>query len=184
MDLLHASCRSPAAACAVRALVRHRDSLVRAGSEHLLRVKKSLDQMNSSSPGGDRHNRRNRAGHSLRHHQRRAQARGAGAAPRPTLQENRGRDRRRAARRLAPEHLFILRQSFEAWQYDQKLIAECETELRKQMDGLADQTKQAAPRKARPDKRCDETTRQHLFERFGVDLTAVDAINLQTAYTF
>ena len=71
---------------------------------------------------------------------------------------------------------FTLRQSFEARQYHQKLIAECETELRKQMDGLADQTKEAAPPPARPDKRCDEKTRQDLFEKFGVVLTAVDAV--------
>lgn len=83
-----------------------------------------------------------------------------------------------------PEHLFTLRQSFEAWQYHQKLIAECEAELRKQMDGLADQTKEKAPPKARPDKRGDEKTRQHLFEKFGVDLTAVDSVNTQTAYMF
>ena len=46
VGLLHASFRPPAAVCAVRALVRHRDSLVRAGCEHLLRVQKALDQMN------------------------------------------------------------------------------------------------------------------------------------------
>jgi len=83
-----------------------------------------------------------------------------------------------------PEHLFTLRQSFEAWQYHRKLIVECETELHKQMDGLADQTKEAAPPKMRSDKRCDEPTRQHLFEKFGVDLTAVDGVNTQTVYVF
>lgn len=84
----------------------------------------------------------------------------------------------------SPEHLFTLRQSFEAWQYHQKLIAECETELHKQLDGLADQTQEAAPPKVRPDKRCDEKTRQHLFEKFGVDLTAVEGVNTQTAIMF
>jgi transposase len=46
VGLLHASFRPPAAVCAVRALVRHRESLVRTGCEHLLRVQKALDQMN------------------------------------------------------------------------------------------------------------------------------------------
>jgi transposase len=46
VGLLNASFRPPAAVCAVRALVRHRESLVRTGCEHLLRVQKALDQMN------------------------------------------------------------------------------------------------------------------------------------------
>lgn len=46
VGLLHASFRPPAAVCAVRSLVRHRESLVRTGCEHLLRVQKALDQMN------------------------------------------------------------------------------------------------------------------------------------------
>lgn len=46
VGLLHASFRPPAAVCAVRSLMRHRDSLVHAGCEHLLRVQKALDQMN------------------------------------------------------------------------------------------------------------------------------------------
>lgn len=83
-----------------------------------------------------------------------------------------------------PEHLFTLRQSFQAWQYHQELIAECETELRKQSAELADQTKEPASPKARPDKRCDENMRQHLFGKFGVDLTAVDVVNTHTAYVF
>jgi hypothetical protein len=46
VGLLHASFRPPAAVCAVRSLVRPRESLVRTGCEHLLRVQKALDQMN------------------------------------------------------------------------------------------------------------------------------------------
>ena len=185
VGLLHASFRPPAAVCAVRALVRHRDSLVRAGSEHLLRVQKSLDQMNVQL---------HRAVTDITGETGQAILCAIinGERKPEVLAQHRDHRCKKTVAEIAaalrgdwrPEHLFTLRQSFEAWQYHQKLIAECETELRKQMDGLADQTKQAAPRKARPDKRCDETTRQHLFEKFGVDLTAVDAINLQTAYMF
>src|SRR5829696_8378298 len=46
VGLLNASFRPPAAVCALRSLVRHRESLVRTGCEHLLRVQKALDQMN------------------------------------------------------------------------------------------------------------------------------------------
>lgn len=185
VGLLHASFRPPAAVCAVRALVRHRDSLVRAGCEHLLRVQKALDQMN------------------VQVHRAVTDITGeTGLAileaiikgernPEVLAQHRNYRCKKSHAEIIAalrgdwrPEHLFTLRQSFEAWQYHQKLIAECATELHKQLDGLADQTQEAAPPKVRPDKRCDEKTRQHLFEKFGVDLTAVEGVNTQTAYMF
>lgn len=185
VGLLHASFRPPAAVCAVRALIRHRDALVRSGCEHLLRMQKALDQMNvllhravSDITGvtglaildailqGERN-------------------------PEVLARHRDGRCKKSEAEIAAAlrgdwrsEHLFTLRQSLEAWRYHQTLIAECEIELRKQMDGLADQTKEKAPPKARSNKQCDEATRQHLFEKFGVDLTAVESVNVQTAYMF
>lgn len=185
VGLLRASFRPPAAVCAVRAFVRHRDSLVRAGCEHLLRVQKALDQMNVQL---------HRAVTDITGEtgQKILEAIIKGERKPEVLAQYRDYRCKKSEAEIAaalrgdwrPEHLFTLRQSFEAWQYHQKLIAECEAELRKQMDGLADQTKEAAPPKVRPDKRCDEATRQHLFEKFGVDLTAVDGVNVQTAYMF
>ena len=46
VGLLNASFRPPAAICAVRSLMRHRESLMRTACQHLLRVQKALDQMN------------------------------------------------------------------------------------------------------------------------------------------
>ena len=46
VGLLNASFRPPAAICAVRSLMRHRESLMRTSCDHLLRVQKALDQMN------------------------------------------------------------------------------------------------------------------------------------------
>jgi hypothetical protein len=169
----------------VRALVRHRDSLVRTGNEHLLRVQKALDQMNVQV---------HRAVTDITGETGQAilEAIIKGERKPEVLAQHRNYRCKQSETEIAaalrgdwrPEHLFTLRQSFEAWQYHQKLIAECETELRKQMDGLADQTKAAAPASARPNKHCDPNIRQHLFEKFGVDLTAVDGINVQTAYMF
>jgi transposase len=185
VGLLHASFRPPAAVCAVRALVRHRDSLVRTGCEHLLRVQKALDQMNVQV---------HRAVTDITGETGLAilEAIIKGERNPEVLARLRNFRCKKSEAEIAaalrgdwrPEHLFTLRQSFEAWQYHQKLIAECETELGKQMDGLADQTKEAVPPKVRPDKRCDEKTRQHLFEKFGVDLTAVDCVNTQTVHIF
>lgn len=185
VGLLHASFRPPAAVCAVRALVRHRDSLVRTGCEHLLRVQKALDQMNVQV---------HRAVTDITGETGLAILKAIVKGERDPVvlaglrnyrcQKTEAEIAKALRGDWRPEHLFTLRQSFEAWQYHQQLIAECETEVSKQMVGLADQTKEAAPPKARPDKRCDEKTRQHLFEKFGVDLTAVDSVNTQTAYMF
>ena len=46
VGLLNASFRPPAGICAVRSLMRHRESLMRTACQHLLRVQKALDQMN------------------------------------------------------------------------------------------------------------------------------------------
>jgi transposase len=185
VGLLHASFRPPAGVCAVRALVRHRDSLVRTGCEHLLRVQKSLDQMNVQL---------HRAVTDITGETGLAilEAIVKGERNPEILAQHRNCRCKKSEAEIAAalrgdwraEHLFTLRQSFEAWQYHQKLISECETEVAKQLDGLANQTAEPVPPKARPDKRCDERTRQHLFAKFGVDLTAVDAVNTQTAYMF
>ena len=46
VGLLSASFRPPAAICAMRSLMRHREGLMRAACQHLLRAQKALDQMN------------------------------------------------------------------------------------------------------------------------------------------
>ena len=49
MGLLHASFRPPDQVCAVRSLMRHRESLVQRSSEVVLHAQKSLDQMNGQN---------------------------------------------------------------------------------------------------------------------------------------
>jgi transposase len=182
VGLLRASFRPPAAICAVRALVRHSESLVQSGSEHLLRVQKALDQMNVQ----------------LHHAVSDISGQTGLAILDAILRGERDpqklaalRDRRckKNEAEIATalhgdwrlEHLFTLRQSLAAWRYHQTLLTECEAELKKQLDTLGAQTTAVAPPKAKPNQRCDETLRRHLFQKFGVDLTAVDGLNTQTA---
>lgn len=185
VGLLQASFRPPAEVCAIRTLVRHRDSLVRTACDHLLRAQKALDQMNVqihrvvSDVTGE-------TGQAI------LRAILGGERQPEVLAQNRDPRCKRTVAQIAaalhgdwrPEHLFTLRQSFEAWQYHQQLIVECEAELTKQIAQLENRTSEPVPPKLRPDKRCDEKLRQHLFEKFGVDLTAVDGVNIQTAYAF
>jgi len=108
VGLLHASFRPPAEVCAVRSLVRHRESLVRTGCEHLLRMQKALDQMNVQLHHAvSDHHGRDRAGDPRCHRRRPARSGRAGTAPQLPVQEVRGRDRGRVARGLearAPVH--------------------------------------------------------------------------------
>jgi len=182
VGLLNASFRPPADICAVRALVRHGESLVQSGCEHLLRVQKALDQMNVQV-----------------HHAVSDITGQTGLAildailqgerdPKKLAQLRDPRCKKSQAEIAAalhgdwrPEQLFTLRQSLAAWRYHQTLIAECDAELKKQLATLAAQTDRAAPPKAKPNQRCDETLRQHRFQKFGVDLTSADGMNTQTA---
>ncbi len=128
VGLLHASFRPPAAVCAVRALVRHRDSLVRTGCEHLLRVQNALDQMNVQV--------------------HRAVTDITGETGQAILEAIIKGERK-------PEVLA---------QHRDYRCKKSEAEIAAALRG--------------------DWRPEHLFEKFGVDLTAVDAVNVQTAYVF
>lgn len=102
----------------MRALVRHRDSLVRTGCEHLLRVQKALDQMNVQA---------HRAVTDITGETGLAilEAIIKGERNPEVLAQHRDYRCKKSEAEIAaalrgdwrPEHLFTLRQSFEAWQY-------------------------------------------------------------------
>jgi len=185
VGLLNASFRPPAAVCAVRSLVRHRESLVRTGCEHLLRVQKALDQMNVqvhhavSDITGE-------TGLAI------LDAIVAGERDPAVLARHRNYRCKKSEAQIAtalrgdwhPEHLFTLRQSLEAWRYHQKLVTECEAEMRTHMGALATQTGAEPPAPAKRSSQPDEPLRRMLFAKFGVDLTAVDGVAAQTALLF
>jgi transposase len=185
VGLLNASFRPPAAVCAVRSLVRHRESLVRTGCEHLLRVQKALDQMNVqlhhvvSDITGE-------TGLAI------LDAIVAGERDPAVLARHRNYRCKKSQADIAralhgdwkAEHLFTLRQSLEAWRYHQKLVTECVAELDTHMRGLADQTQAEPPAPAKRSTQPDEPLRRMLFAKFGVDLTAVDGVAAQTALVF
>jgi transposase len=185
VGLLHASFRPPAAVCAVRSLVRHRESLVRTGCEHLLRVQKALDQMNVqlhhavSDITGE-------TGLAI------LDAIVKGERDPAVLARHRNYRCKKSEAEIAaalhgdwrPEHLFTLRQSLAAWRYHQTLIGECEAEMDTQTKLLAPQTTAEPPPPAKRSSQPDEPLRRMLFAKFGVDLTAVDGIAAQTALVF
>ena len=162
VGLLNASFRPPAAVCAVRSLVRHRESLMRTGCEHLLRVQKALDQMN------------------VQLHHAVTDITGvtglaildaivAGERDAKVLAAHRDRRCKKTEAQIAKallgdwreEHLFTLRQSLQAWRFHQQLMAECECQINELMSGLEDLSEDMAPAPTKKgNKRPDESMRQ------------------------
>jgi transposase len=192
VGLLRPSFRPADQVCALRSLVRHRDSLIQSASSHVLRMQKALTQMNlqihhviSDITGitGLRIIEAVLAGE--RDPAKLARLRdGRIKASEETIMKSLVGDYRR-------EHLFTLRQSLAAWRNYQKLMTECDREIEEQLkafDSAIDvQEKPLAPPKVRSRSRYTNEPgfdlRGHLYRVFGVDLTAVPGISAITAHT-
>ena len=186
VGLLNASFRPPAQICSVRSLMRHRESMMRTACQHLLRVQKSLDQMNvqlhhavSDITGA--------TGLAI------LDAILAGERDPATLAGLRDYRCKKSEAAIAKalrgdwreEHLFTLRQSLEAWRYHQNLMAECDQQIAGLMAELEDRPVEPMPEpEGKPEKTRDEPMRQQLREKFGVDLTAVEGVGIQTGVIF
>lgn len=186
VGLLNASFRPPAAICAVRTLMRHRESLMRASCQHLLRVQKALDQMN------------------IQLHHAVTDITGqtglaildailAGERDPEALARLRHFRCKKSEAEIArflrgdwrEEHLFTLRQSLEAWRFHQSQMAECDERIAEHLDALDDRGEGSAPPSPKQGANSpDEPMRQELFEKFGVDLTAVEGVSIQTVLAF
>ena len=79
------------------------------------------------------------------------------------------------------ELLFTLRQSLEAWRFHQRLMADCEQQIQERMNALDELGDGPPPPPAKKAaKQANEPMRQKLFDKFGVDLTAVEGVSIQT----
>ena len=185
VGLLHASFRPALEVCAVRTLLRHRDSLVQVASAHLLRLQKALDQMN------------------VQLHRAVTDITGttgltildaiiAGERDPQKLATFRDHRCKKSVAEIAAalkgdwkgEQLFALRQSLAAWRYHHQLADECMLEIHRLAAQLESQTQATPPPPTKRGKQPDEAVRTLLFQKFGVDLTAVDGVNTHVGYTF
>ncbi len=183
VGLLQGSFRPADEICAFRTVMRHRASLVEAASKHVQHMQKSLDQMNvqihrvlSDVTGvsglamveailkGERDPRRLAE---LRDGRVQASEESIIAA----LQGN-----------YRTEHVFTLKQSLESYRHYQKLIAECDRQIREQLEALEGRSGGSEPPDARKNMRTrsDEELRKEFFRIIGVDLTAIPGINVGT----
>jgi transposase len=181
VGLLRASYRPEQEVCAVRSLLRHRESLVQMGATHVNHMQKALDQMN------------------LQLHHVISDITGltgsaiidailSGERNPFTLAKLR-HERIKASEEVIAkslvgdyriEHLFTLRQSLTAYRSYQQLIDDCDREIRRSLDTFqppntpADSNHQPESKK-RPTS-ADAGLRTELKRVFGVDLTKIPGI--------
>jgi len=188
VGLLQGSFHPPEAVSAVRTVLRHRTSLVQMASSHVQRMQKALTQMNvqlhhviSDITGltglaildailaGER---RPEVLAQLRHRNIRAKEQ-------TIIKSLEGTWRR--------EHLFTLRQSLVAYRNYQTQIEQCDRELQDMLGAFDSWSGPDAPPRAGGPK--DRSDPRHFdlgteFHRiFGVDLTQIPGVGVQTAYT-
>jgi transposase len=191
VGLLRPSFRPEQQVCAVRSLLRHRDSLVQLSAVHLQHMQKALDQMNLqlhhviSDLGG-------KTGMAI------VDAILAGERDPQTLAKLRDPRTHATEQTIAKslvgdyrrEHLFTLRQSLTAYRQHAELIAACDREIEQLLQQFSSGGGPGAEvvparklsRKPRHNE-MDFDLRGHLHRIFGVDLTAIPGIKTLTAHT-
>jgi transposase len=190
VGLLRASFRPEQAVCAVRSMLRHRDSLVQIATIHVQHMQKALNQMN------------------LQLHHVISDITGVTGIAiieailkgerDPVALSQLGDKRIKASRQTIAaalvgdyrrEHLFTLRQSLHAYRQCQDLIAACDVEIEQYLatfDSKVDLRATPLPKpKDRHKPRRNQMKfdlRSEMYRIYGVDLTAVPGIDALTAH--
>ncbi len=184
VGLLRASFRPEQAVCAVRSLLRHRESLVQMAATHVHHMQKALDQMNlqlhhvisdiTGTTGlaivgailaGERDPQ---VLAKLRNHRIKASE--------ETIAKSLVGDYR-------PEHLFTLKQSLTAYRSYQSLIAECDGEIQASLDDIDSKSEPPDGSAAQTDSEAAPSSpigfdlRDQLQRILGVDLTQVPGLS-------
>jgi transposase len=166
---LNAWFRPPAEICAVRSLMRHRNSLMRTACQHLLRVQKSLDQMNVQL----HHAVTDITGYTGLEI---LDAIVAGERDPEALARLRDYRCKKNEAEIAKalrgdwreEHLFTRRQSLEAWRFHQNLMADCDQQIASRMDALEDRGADARTTLQEVRRRPDRRRRREHPDLFGI----------------
>ncbi len=189
VGLLRASYRPEQEVCAIRSLLRHRESLVQMAATHVHHMQKALDQMNlqlhhviSDVTG--------QTGLAI------VEAILAGERNPYVLAKLRN-DRIKASEAVIakslvgdyrPEHLFTLRQSLVAYHHYGKLIDGCDREIRRCLEEfkpphLPDASEGGSQKSQSMTASPDGVLRSELNRVFGIDLTQIPGIRVGIAQT-
>lgn len=186
--LLRASFRPPAEICALRALARHRDNLIRYRSAHIQHMQKALQLMNiklaqvvSDITGV--------TGMSI------IRSIVAGERDPKVLARLRNPKCARSEAEIAkalegnyqPEHLFVLKQAVAQYDFYLQQMQECDVEMEAMYDALAasasDDPVSPPPKPKRGKRRKNQPhfdLASSLYQTVGVDLTAIDGLDALT----
>jgi transposase len=189
VGLLRASYRPEQEVCAVRSLLRHRESLVQMAATHVNHMQKALDQMN------------------LQLHHVISDIVGQtglaivdailGGQRNPSVLAKLRHERIKATEEVIAkslvgdyrvEHLFTLRQSLAAYRSYQKMIDDCDNEIRRYLEEFKPPQPPSVPEdeNAKPPTRkpsADGILRSELQRVFGIDLTKIPGIRTGIAQT-
>ncbi len=188
VGLLKASYRPAQEVCAVRSLLRHRESLVQMAATHVNHMQKAMDQMNlqlhhviSDIVG--------QTGLAI------VDAILAGQRDPLELAKLRGERIKASEAVIAKslvgdyrhEHLFTLKQSLEGYRSYQKMIDACDREIRRHLEEFQPTTTPAAPTGepeiSNKQQSTDGILRSELQRVWGVDLTRIPGIRTGIAQT-
>lgn len=187
--LLRASFRPPEDICALRALARHRDTLIRYRSAHIQHMQKALELMNvkltqvvSDITGvtGLSIIRAIVAGERDPHHLAHFRQSGCSRSEAEIAKALQGNYKR--------EHLFVLKQALDQYDFYLQQIVECDAQMEAMYVDLAPShpddwvSPPPKPKVGKPRKnQAHYDLAASLYEILGVDLTAIDGIDALTA---
>lgn len=192
VGLLRGSYRPARDVCAIRALLRHRDSMVKISTTHIQHIHKALTQMNlqihnviSDITGltglaivdailAGEHNPKKLA--TLKH----GRIKASDSVIEKSLEGN-----------YLPEHLFTLKQALQSYRHYRQMIGACDKEIESYLidfESRIDPEKNPPPlpriKKSKPKgNEPDFNLHSHLYRVFGTDLTQVDGVSVLTAQT-
>jgi transposase len=187
--LLNSSFRPPDEICALRALVRHRDNLIRYRSAHVQHIQKALHQMNIQLDNvlgditgvtGLQILQAIADGNTDPQHLaqfRDYRCRSSKETIRKSLEGN-----------YRKEHIFQLKQSLEFFHFYNRQLQTCELEIQQSYEKIAQKRgiQKPVPEKSKPIKHKNQPSydlQPYLFRCAGVDLTRITGLSTLTVQT-
>jgi transposase len=190
VGLLRGSFRPAQDVCAVRSLLRHRDTMVKAASSHVQHIQKALTQMNfqihnvisdivgvtglaimDAIVSGERDREK------------------LADLTDPRIKADRQTILKSLEGDFRSEHLFALKQALSSYRHYQQMIKDCDLEIENHLDAFdshIDFDENSLPPSNHSKRRSTGTAptfdlKTHLHRLFGTDLTQVDGISILTS---
>lgn len=190
VGLLRGSFRPAQDICAIRSLLRHRDTMVKSASSHVQHIQKALTQMNfqihnviSDIVGVTGLSIINAIVAGERDREKLANLTD------PRIKADRKTILKSLEGDFRPEHLFTLKQALSSYRHYQRMIRDCDLEIENHLNAV-DSDIDVDDRSIPPSNRSKSKVkndgsifdlRSHLHRLFGTDLTLIDGISTLTS---